>query len=107
MTDSFGRNINYLRVSLTDRCNLRCRYCMPETGIDKKSHRDILSLEDIYEIIRTAVEMGFSKVRLTGGEPLVRKGVIELCRSISGLSGVKDFAMTTNGLLLPEMAREL
>ena len=76
MTDSFGRNINYLRVSLTDRCNLRCRYCMPEKGIDKKSHRDILSLEDIYEIIRTAVEMGFSKVRLTGGEPLVRKGVV-------------------------------
>ena len=107
MTDSFGRNINYLRVSLTDRCNLRCRYCMPEKGIDKKSHRDILSLEDIYEIIRIAVEMGFSKVRLTGGEPLVRKGVIELCRSISGLSGVKDFSMTTNGLLLPEMAREL
>ena len=107
MTDSFGRNINYIRVSLTDRCNLRCRYCMPEKGIDKKSHRDILSLEDIYEIIQTAVEMGFSKVRLTGGEPLVRKGVIELCRSISGLSGVKDFAMTTNGLLLPEMAREL
>ena len=107
MTDSFGRNINYLRVSLTDRCNLRCRYCMPEKGIDKISHADILSLEDIYEIIHTAVEMGFSKVRLTGGEPLVRKGVIELCRSISGLSGVKDFAMTTNGLLLPEMAREL
>ena len=107
MTDSFGRNINYLRVSLTDRCNLRCRYCMPEKGIDKKSHSDILSLEDIYEIIRTAVEMGFSKVRLTGGEPLVRKGVIGLCRSISGLSGVEDFAMTTNGLLLPEMAREL
>ena len=107
MTDSFGRNINYLRVSLTDRCNLRCRYCMSEKGIDKKSHSDILSLEDIYEIIRTAVEMGFGKVRLTGGEPLVRKGVIGLCRSISGLSGVEDFAMTTNGLLLPEMAREL
>lgn len=66
MTDSFGRNINYLRVSLTDRCNLRCRYCMPEKGIDKKSHRDILSLEDIYEIIRTAVEMASARYALQG-----------------------------------------
>lgn len=107
MTDSFGRSINYLRVSLTDRCNLRCRYCMPENGVDKKAHSDILSLEDIYEIIRTASEMGFDKVRLTGGEPLVRKGVIGLCRRVSGLPGVRDFAMTTNGLLLPEMAGEL
>lgn len=107
MTDGFNRNINYLRVSLTDRCNLRCRYCMPEEGISKRSHSDILSLEDIYEIVRAAVEMGFSKIRLTGGEPLVRRGVTALCRSISGIDGVEDFAMTTNGLLLPEMAKEL
>ena len=107
MKDGFGRNINYLRVSLTDRCNLRCRYCMPEEGIEKKSHADMLSLEEIYEIVRAAVEMGFTKIRLTGGEPLVRRGVAGLCRSISGLEGVKDLSMTTNGLLLPNMAREL
>ena len=99
MTDSFGRNINYLRVSLTDRCNLRCRYCMPEKGIDKKSHRDILSLEDIYEIIRTAVEMGFSKVRLTGGEPLVRKAdILRLAKKHNDV----QFAIYTNSTLIDE-----
>lgn len=107
MKDSFGRKINYLRVSLTDRCNLRCKYCMPEKGIDKCSHSDILSLEEIYKIIESFVELGIDKIRFTGGEPLVRKGIVDLIRRVSKLKGVKDIAMTTNGILLKDMARDL
>ncbi len=107
MKDSFGRNINYLRISLTDRCNLRCKYCMPEDGIDKLGHSDILSLEEIYKIIVSFVELGVDKIRFTGGEPLVRKGIVDLISKVSKLEGIKDIAMTTNGILLSEMASDL
>lgn len=107
MQDRFGREISYLRISLTDRCNLRCRYCMPEKGVNKRCHGDILSLEEIEEIAAAAVELGIRKIRLTGGEPLVRKGMLSLCRALSALPGLKELALTTNGILLPAMARAL
>lgn len=107
MIDSFEREISYLRVSVTDRCNLRCRYCMPEEGIDKKNHLDILTLEELYEIIEASEELGFNKIRITGGEPLVRKDIDWLIRKTSALKGIKDIAMTTNGILLAEYAEVL
>lgn len=107
MKDSFGRKINYLRVSLTDRCNLRCKYCMPEKGIDKFGHEDMLSLEEVYEIIKSFVELGVDKIRFTGGEPLVRKGIVNLIWRVSKLDGVRDISMTTNGILLKKFARDL
>ena len=107
MKDSFGREINYLRISLTDRCNLRCKYCMPECGIDKFTHNDMLSLEEIYEITKSFVALGVNKIRFTGGEPLVRKGIVELIEKVSKLPGVKDIAMTTNGILLKRFAKDL
>ena len=107
MYDCWGREINYLRVSVTDRCNLRCRYCMPEEGIPLLSHADILSFEEIGQVVHTAVGMGISKVRLTGGEPLVRRGIVALVEMIAGIDGIQDFAMSTNGTLLAPMAAEL
>ena len=108
MKDSFGREINYLRISLTDRCNLRCSYCMPEKGIaNKTEHKEILPLEDVYRIARIFAKLGVNKIRLTGGEPLVRRGIVDLVRMLSDLEGVTDLAMTTNGLLLKDMARPL
>ncbi len=108
MRDSFGREINYLRISLTDRCNLRCSYCMPERGIiNKTSHNEILPLEDVYRIAKVFAKLGVDKIRLTGGEPLVRKGIVDLVQMLSKLDGIKDLAMTTNGLLLTEMAAPL
>lgn len=107
MMDSFGREINYLRISLTDRCNLRCKYCMPEEGIDKLLHEDILTLEEVYEITKVFVDLGVNKIRLTGGEPLARKGIVDLVSKVSKLDGVKDLAMTTNGILLKRFAKEL
>ena len=108
MIDNFGRKINYLRISLTDRCNLRCIYCMPETGINNMiSHDEILSLEEFYEIIKIFVELGIDKIRFTGGEPLVRKNMIDLIRKTSKLDDVKDISLTTNGLLLKSMAKDL
>jgi GTP 3',8-cyclase len=105
--DTYNRNINYLRVSVTDRCNLRCLYCMPEEGVKLLSHEDILSFDEITEAIKTATELGFEKLRLTGGEPLVRKNITELVRMISDVKGIKDFGLTTNGILLDKFAQEL
>lgn len=107
MKDSFGRNINYLRISITDLCNLRCKYCMPEKGICKVEHKDVLSLEEIYEVARVFVSLGVNKIRLTGGEPLTRKGIVSLVEKIGKLDGIKDLAMTTNGILLKKYAKEL
>lgn len=107
MKDMFQRNINYLRVSVTDKCNLRCIYCMPEEGVELRPHGDILSLEEIYKIIQSAVLMGIRKVRFTGGEPLVRKGIISLIKMVNEIPEIDDIALTTNGILLPEMAAEL
>lgn len=107
MLDRFNRQINYLRISVTDRCNLRCVYCMPNEGIKLIAHDEVLSFEEITEFTKCAVEMGISKVRLTGGEPLVRKGVVNLVSMLSLIDGIEDLSMTTNGLLLQNFAEEL
>ncbi|HEY96682.1 MAG TPA: radical SAM protein, partial [Dehalococcoidia bacterium] len=107
LSDSFQRPINYLRISVTDRCNLRCVYCMPEEGVSLMSHDDILSYEEIFTLVKVAAEMGIDRVRITGGEPLVRSGVPELVRLIAGIDTINDIAMTTNGVLLSRYADEL
>lgn len=107
MEDCQGRKINYLRISVSDRCNLRCKYCMPKNGIKKKAHAEMLSLEEIYDIVVVCVNLGIDKIRITGGEPLVRRGITELIKKISKLNGIKDISMTTNGILLKDYAREL
>lgn len=107
MYDRFNRKINYLRISVTDRCNLRCVYCMPAEGIRLLKHSDILTFDEITEVVREAVSLAIDKVRLTGGEPLVRKGVVDLVRMISGVEGINDLSMTTNGILLDKFAHQL
>lgn len=107
MEDGFGRAITYLRVSVTDLCNLRCRYCMPEAGVCRRGREDILRYEEIEEIVAAAVELGVRKVRVTGGEPLVRPGLPGLCARLARLPGVEELALTTNGLLLEEYAPAL
>lgn len=107
MKDAHGRTIDYLRISLTDRCNLRCIYCMPEEGVRSIGHEDILSLEEIVQVVRIAADLGFKHIRLTGGEPLVRKGVVDCIREIVKTPGIERVAMTTNGILLPKMADDL
>jgi GTP 3',8-cyclase len=107
LCDSFQRGISYLRISVTDRCNLRCVYCMPPEGIPLVSHSDILSFEEILLVVRASVELGIDKIRITGGEPLVRTGVADLVRMISSVKGVKDISMTTNGTMLARHAEDL
>ncbi|MEB3059293.1 GTP 3',8-cyclase MoaA [Parvimonas sp. D9] len=107
MKDRFGRDITYLRISVTDLCNLRCKYCMPESGVESLCHSDILSIEEIVEIVKVASKNGIKKIRLTGGEPLVRRGFINLCKQISEINEIEDIAITTNGVYLKEMADEL
>ncbi len=107
MKDSFGREITYLRISVTDRCNLRCRYCMPAEGFKMLRHEDIMSYEQIADVVRQAVSLGFRKFRLTGGEPLVRRGVTDLVAMLSRIDGVEDLSMTTNGTLLAACAKAL
>ncbi len=104
MYDLYRRNINYLRISVTDRCNLRCVYCMPESGVDLISHSEILTFEEIAEIVNVAVGLGIDKVRITGGEPLVRKGIVDLVKMLAEIKGIKDLSMTTNGTLLSRFA---
>jgi GTP 3',8-cyclase len=105
--DAFGRRIDYLRISVTDRCNLRCIYCMPDEGVPWKGHDEILSLEEIERFAAAAVDEGISKIRLTGGEPLVRKGIVEHVRRLRALTGIEAIAITTNAQLLPRMANDL
>ena len=107
ISDSFQRPINYLRISVTDRCNLRCVYCMPEDGVSLMSHQDILTYEEIYTVASAAAELGINKIRLTGGEPLVRAGVPELVRQLAGSGTIDDIALTTNGILLKQYAADL
>lgn len=107
MIDSFGRRIHYARISITDLCNLRCLYCMPEEGVPKKDCREILRIEDFVEIAQVIVELGIDKIRISGGEPLVRRGVLTLMGEIGKIDGIKDFAITTNGVLLPKYAHAL
>ncbi len=105
--DPYQRRIDYLRLSVTDRCNLRCRYCMPVAGVSKLDHDEVLRYEEILRIARISVRMGISKIRITGGEPLVRKDILYLCRSIAGIQGLKSLSLTTNGILLPALASAL
>ena len=107
MIDACGRTLDYLRVSVTDRCNLRCRYCMPAEGITLLEHAAILSFEEIIAVVRAGVALGLKKVRLTGGEPLVRRGIVELVKGLALIPGVQELCMTTNGLLLEEYTRPL
>jgi GTP 3',8-cyclase len=107
LSDSFQRPINYLRISVTDRCNLRCVYCMPEEGVTLMSHYDILSYEEIFTVVKAAAELGVNKVRLTGGEPLVRAGLPDLIRLLAAIETIDDISLTTNGILLAKHAAAL
>lgn len=106
-TDGCGRRINYLRLSITDRCNLRCRYCMPETGVVKTTHGNILRYEELEKVAHATVALGVEKIRITGGEPLVRKGVVRFLDRVKRIPGLKHLVLTTNGVLLPRMAADL
>jgi cyclic pyranopterin phosphate synthase len=107
LTDSHGRTINYLRLSVTDRCNMRCFYCMPKEGIVNKGHHAILSYEELLLIAETAVGLGIEKVRITGGEPLVRAGIVGFLEKLAAIPGLRHLALTTNGLLLEKLAADL
>jgi cyclic pyranopterin phosphate synthase len=107
MLDRFDRKIDYLRISVTDRCNLRCTYCMPEEGVPPRSHFDILSYEKMVAVAREAIGLGIKKIRLTGGEPLVRKEVLSLVKQLRQLQGLAELTLTTNGALLETMALPL
>lgn len=107
LEDRFGRKIDYLRISVTDRCNLRCLYCLPPEGIKVKPRQEILRFEEILEVARVALGLGISRFRLTGGEPLVRLGIIPFIKALALLPGVEDVSLTTNGTLLPQMGKQL
>lgn len=107
MLDRFNRQINYLRISVTDRCNLRCTYCMPAEGVPLKKHEDILSFNEIAEIVKVGTQLGLKKIRLTGGEPLVRKELPKLVKMIAEIDGIEDIGLTTNGVFLSQMAVQL
>ena len=107
MRDSHGRHITYLRLSVTDRCSLRCRYCMPASGAAKRDRAGICSVEELVGIAAAAVDCGIRKIRLTGGEPLVRRGILDICRGIAALPGVEELCLTTNGRALPGSAEAL
>lgn len=107
MLDRYNRKINYLRVSVTDRCNLRCTYCMPEDGVTQLKHEDILTFDEITTFIKESVTFGINKVRITGGEPLVRKGIVNLIQMIAEIPGINDLSMTTNAVLMSQFAKPL
>ena len=107
MIDQYGRTIDYLRLSVTDLCNYRCQYCMPADGVEKGPHGAVLSVEEYGEIARAAVKLGIRKIRLTGGEPLVRRGILDICRTLRAIPELKELCLTTNGSLLPELAKPL
>lgn len=107
MQDKLGRTVNYLRLSITDRCNLRCHYCMPADGVPMCRHDEILRYEDLLRITRVAAGLGIEKVRVTGGEPLVRRGVVDFLRQLKEIEGISEVAVTTNGVLLRQMADDL
>ena len=107
MIDKYGREISYLRLSVTELCNLRCRYCMPEEGVCKKRHEDMLTREEMLDAVKAAAELGIRKVRITGGEPLVKRDILSICRGVARTEGIEEVCITTNGLLLPELAKPL
>ena len=107
MIDRLGRNITYLRISVTDKCNLRCRYCMPEEGVCKKEHADMMTEDEIITAVEAAASLGITKIRITGGEPLVKKNIVSICRRTAAVEGIKEVCLTTNGLMLPQFAKPL
>jgi cyclic pyranopterin phosphate synthase len=107
LQDNYGRTIEYLRLSIADRCNLRCRYCMPAEGVDPIKHGDILSYEELLRVAAVAIRCGVKKIRITGGEPLVRKGLVDFIRELTALSKTVEITLTTNGILLAGMAADL
>jgi len=107
LLDAYGRRVDYLRLSITDRCNLRCLYCMPPEGVPLKPAAEILSYDELIRTVQTAVSLGVRKVRITGGEPLIRRGVVGFVRRLAGIEGLSDLCMTTNGIGLREIAGPL
>ena len=107
MIDKLGRDITYLRISLTDKCNLRCRYCMPEEGVCRRQHHEMMNEDEVVTAVQVAASLGIHKIRLTGGEPLVKKNIVSICRRVAEVEGVREVCLTTNGLLLPQLAKEL
>ncbi|MBQ6174126.1 MAG: GTP 3',8-cyclase MoaA [Clostridia bacterium] len=107
MIDRYGREITYLRLSVTDRCNLRCRYCMPPEGVEKKPHADMLTEDEMITAVEAAASLGVTKLRVTGGEPLIKRNIVSICRRAARVEGIREVCITTNGLLLPEMAEDL
>ena len=107
MIDQFERSITYLRISVTELCNLRCRYCMPAEGVCKKSHSDMLTEDEMILAVKAAASLGITKLRITGGEPLVKKNIVSICRRAAAVEGIREVCLTTNGVLLPELAKPL
>ena len=107
LVDRFGREITYMRISVTDKCNLRCVYCMPEEGVKARAHDEMLTMEEFARVVRVASTLGISRVRITGGEPLARKGVVSLVRAVASVPGICDISMTTNATMLAPVADEL
>ena len=107
MIDKHGREISYLRISLTELCNFRCRYCMPEEGVEKKCHSEMMTEEELVCLVRAAAALGIRKLRVTGGEPLIKKNIVSICRTLSSIPGIEELCLTTNGTKLPELAKEL
>ena len=107
MIDRLGRNITYLRISLTDKCNLRCRYCMPEEGVCKRSHHEMMNEDEVVTAVEVAASLGIRKIRLTGGEPLVKRNIVSICRRVAAVEGITEVCLTTNGILLPQLGKQL
>ena len=107
MEDTYGRRVDYLRLSVTERCNLRCRYCMPEDGICKKRREEMLTEEEMVMAVKAAASLGISKLRITGGEPLVKRNILSICDHVSKVEGIREVCITTNGILLPRLAKPL
>ena len=107
MIDRFGRPITYLRISVTELCNLRCRYCMPEEGVCKKSHFDMMTEDETILAVEAAASLGITKLRITGGEPLVKRNIVSICRRAAAVAGIEEVCLTTNGILLPRLAKDL
>ena len=107
MIDKLGRDITYLRISLTDKCNLRCRYCMPEEGVCKRSHDEMMNEDEVVTAVEVAASLGIRKIRLTGGEPLVKRNIVSICRRVAAVKGIQEVCLTTNGILLPKLGKQL
>ena len=107
MKDQYGREINYLRLSVTELCNLRCRYCMPETGVCKKPHAAMLTEDEMIDAVGAAASLGVTKLRITGGEPLVKRNIVSICARAAKVMGIREVCITTNGVMLPKMAKGL